>query len=240
MSRLCTFEAVRIVVNHVTRMTGPRICVAGIDTATYRHVRPVTPPDDLLTRVLLRENGGPFGAGALVDIGRATACPDAPETEDHRFDKNRAQRVNDVDDEAYLELLGAICQPDVRAAFGSALVEVRPCKFAVPAGCGECSLAVVSVLAPELRISSGRLYLRLNLPATQADLRVTDVRFYTVDLTIKRDVVKDVNRRLAAGTWAYAMLGLARAIRDDATGQELHWLMANGLCLVDRAVGDMP
>jgi hypothetical protein len=231
---------VRIVVNHVTRMTGPRICVAGIDTATYRHVRPVTPPGDPLTRVLLRENGGPFGAGALVDIGSVAACPNAPETEDHEFDMTCAKRVSDVGDEAYLELLGALGEADIQAAFGSALVEVRPCKLAVPAERGERSLAVVPVAAAELRIRNDKLYLQLNPPAKPADLRVTDVRFYTVDLTIKRDVVDDVNRRLAAGTRAYAMLGLARAIHDDATGQDLHWLMANGLCLADRAVGDLP
>jgi hypothetical protein len=231
---------VRLVVNHVTRMTGSRICVAGIDTATYKHVRPVTPPSDLLTRALLRENGGPFGAGALVDIGSVVAAPNAPETEDHEFDATCAKRVSDVGEGAYLELLGAIGEADIQAAFGSALVEVRPCKFAVPADRGERSLAVVPVVAPELRTRNDKLYLQLNAPATPADLRVTDVRFYTVDLTIRRDVVDDVNRRLAAGTRAYAMLGLARAIRDDATGQDLHWLMANGLCLVDRAVGDLP
>lgn len=230
----------RIVVNHVTRMTGSRICVAGIDTATYRHVRPVTRPGNPLTRELLRENGGPFGAGALVDIGRVTACPDAPETEDHAFAARRAKRVSDIPDAAYLELLGAIGETDIRAAFGSALVEVRPCKFAIPAECGERSLAVVPVVAPKLRIRSDKLYLQLKAPAMPADLRVTDVRFYTADLAIKRDVVKDVNRRLAAGTRAYAMLGLARAIRDEATGEDLHWLMANGLCLADRAVGDLP
>jgi hypothetical protein len=221
-------------------MTGSRICVAGIETLTYRHVRPVTRPGDLLTRVLLRENRGPFGAGALVDIGSVEACPTAPEIEDHKFDMTRAKRVGDVEEEAYLELLGAIGKADIQSAFGSALVEVRPRKFAVPAECGECSLAVVRATAPELRIRSERLYLRLNAPATQAELRVTDVRFYTEALTIKRDLVDGVNRRLEAGTRAYAMLGLARAIHDEATGRDLHWLMANGLCLADRAVGDLP
>jgi hypothetical protein len=230
---------VRIVVNHLTRMTGSRICVAGIDTATYQHVRPVTSPTTSITRTLLRENGGPFGIGALVDIGRVTACPDAPETEDHRFDTRRAKRLNEVGDEAYLELLGAICEPDVKAAFGSALVEVRPCKFAVPAGRGERSLAVVPVVDPKLRIRNDKLYLRLQPPDLPADVRVTDVRFYTADLTIKRDVVDDVNARLAKGVKAYAMLGLARAIPDEDAG-DVHWLMANGLCLVDRAVGDPP
>lgn len=220
-------------------MTGSRICVAGIDTATYQHVRPVTSPTTSITRTLLRENGGPFGIGALVDIGRVTACPDAPETEDHRFDTRRAKRLNEVGDEAYLELLGAICEPDVKAAFGSALVEVRPCKFAVPAGRGERSLAVVPVVDPKLRIRNDKLYLRLQPPDLPADVRVTDVRFYTADLTIKRDVVDDVNARLAKGVKAYAMLGLARAIPDEDAG-DVHWLMANGLCLVDRAVGDPP
>ena len=230
----------RIVVNHVTRMTGQRICVAGIDTATYRHVRPVTPPGDLLTRVLLRENGGPFGAGALVNIGSVAACPTAPETEDHAFDMMRARRLSDVDEEVYLGLLGALGEADIQAAFGPDLIEVRPRKFAVPAESGERSLAVVPTVGPELRIRSDKLYLRLNAPATPAEVRVTDVRFYTADLTIRRDVVKDVSRRLAAGTRAYAMLGLARAIHDDATDRDLHWLMANGLCLADRPVGDGP
>ena len=230
----------RIVVNHVTRMTGQRICVAGIDTTTYRHIRPVTPPGDLLTRVFLRENGGPFGAGAIVDIGSVSACPNAPETEDHEFAMASATHVADVGDEAYLELLGAVGEAGIREAFGVALVEVRRGKFAVPAGRGERSLAVVPAAGAELRLRSDKLYLRLNGPATPADLRVTDVRLYTAELKIRRDVVHDVNRRLAAGTRAYAMLGLARAIRDHATDQDLHWLMANGLCLADRAVGDVP
>jgi hypothetical protein len=93
---------VRIVVNHLTRMRGPRICVAGIDTVSYRYVRPVASPGHPLTRALLRENGGPFGAAALVDIGRVTAVPNAPEMEDHAFDATRAERVSDVDDESYL------------------------------------------------------------------------------------------------------------------------------------------
>jgi hypothetical protein len=221
-------------------MTGSRICVAGIDTKTYRHIRPVTPPSDPLTRALLRENGGPFGAGALVDIGRVRACPDAPETEDHSFYAKRARHVSDVEDAAYLELLAALGETDMNTAFGSALVEVRPRKFAVPAGCGDRSLAVIAVAAPKLLIRGDKLYLQLRAPATPADLRVTDVRFYTADLAIRRDVVKDVNRRLAEGTRVYAMLGLARAIRDETTGEDMHWLMTNGLCLADRAVGERP
>lgn len=217
-----------------------RICVAGIDTATYQHVRSVTPPTDPITRTLLREYGGPFGVGALVDIGRVAPRPNAPEMEDHKFDTARAKRIEDIGDDAYLELLGAISNADIKTAFGSALVEVRTRKFAVPVGRGERSLAVVRVVKPELRIKNDKLYLRLNPPDLPADLRVTDIRFYEADhQTIKRDVVDDVKGRLARGEKAYAMVGLARAIPDEDAG-DVHWLMANGLCLADRAVSDLP
>lgn len=217
-----------------------RICVAGIDTATSQHVRPVTPSTDLITRALLRENGGPFGPGALVDLGPVVARPNPPETEDHRFATVRAKHIEDVSDDAYLEHLDHVSDADVQTAFGADLVTIRRRKLAVPAGRGTRSLAVVPIVDDELRIYFGKLYLMLGTPNATAQVRVTDIRFYDSDQeTIKRDVVRDVNQRLAAGKKAYAMLGLARAIPDDEAG-DVHWLMANGLCLADRAVSDVP
>lgn len=67
------------------------------------------------------------------------------------------------------------------------------------------------------------------------------VRFYESDgQAIKHSVVADVRRRLRRGVCVYAMLGLARPILDEGAGEEVHWLMANGLCLEDRPVGDVP
>jgi hypothetical protein len=160
----------RIVVNHVTRMSSDsRICVAGIDAATFQHVRPVTPASDLITRTLLRENGGPFGSGALVDLGPVGGCPNPPETEDHEFATVRAKRIEDLSDEAYLELLEQVSDRDVPSAFGPDLVEVRPRKLAVPAGRGSRSLAVLPVINPELRVKFGKLYLKLDPPNTPTD-----------------------------------------------------------------------
>lgn len=36
------------------------------------------------------------------------------------------------------------------------------------------------------------------------------------------------------------MLGLAQALWDQKAEMDLHWLMANGICLADRAVSDIP
>jgi hypothetical protein len=44
----------RIVLNHITRFTGTRICIAGVELAELEHVRPTTPSSDPITRELLR------------------------------------------------------------------------------------------------------------------------------------------------------------------------------------------
>jgi hypothetical protein len=231
---------VRIVVNHLTRMTDQRICVAGVDVASYHHVRPVTGPENLLTRRLLRENGGPLGVGALVDLGAVRPRPTQPQTEDHEFRPRRARHVRDVTDEEYLDLLGAVSHTGVETAFGPDLVAIRPGKLAVPVAHGARSLAVIPLEGARLRVKHGKLYLVLGPPTIAAEIRVTDVRLYDGALQIREAVVKDVNRRLAAGVKAYAMLGLARAIPDEDRNGEVHWLMANGICLADRGVGAVP
>jgi hypothetical protein len=230
----------RIIVNHVTRMRHPRICVAGINTETFEHVRPVTPPADLITRELLREEGGPFGPGALVDLGRVVPSPSVPEIEDHRFATANAKHIEDLEDEDYLDALEEVAHADIETAFGKDLAEIRPGKLAIPAGHGTRSLAVVRVLEAELRIKFGNLFLHVRDPDPPAELRVTDARFYEPDQrTVKRNIVEDVNRRLVRGEKTHAMLGLARAMPDD-DGGDVHWLQANGLCLADRAVSDAP
>jgi hypothetical protein len=221
----------QIVVNHVTRMQSQsRICIAGVDLETGKHVRPITPKNDLITRALLRSEGGPFGPGAFVDLGDVTPAPQIPEVEDHWFQTANAQRLHDVTDADYLDTLDLVRAPDVGAAFGGALREIRQGKFAVPAGQGGCSLAVVEVCRPSLKMRFDNLYLDLRYPDTAARLRVTDVRFYEPDhMTVRVDVVGDVQRRLRAGTRVYAMLGLAREMYDEGAGGEVHWLQVNGV-----------
>lgn len=230
----------QIIVNHVTRMRAPRICVAGIDERTRRHIRPITPRSDPLTRELLRSQGGPFGPGAVVDIGALAAQGRPPEVEDHRFAASQARHVEDLADDAYLTALGKVARGSVVEAFGPALREVRPRKLAVPAGRGECSLAVVEVRCPRLHIDGwGKLRLDLDDGHVSARLPVTDARFYGAEDEIDSRMVSDVGRRLASGIRTYAMLGLARAIGDAEAGS-VHWLQCNGVCLSDRAVGDIP
>jgi hypothetical protein len=232
----------QIVLNHVTRMTtGSRICVAGLESGTLRHIRPITRRTHLLTRTLLRSNGGPFGPGALVDVGAARHEPHPPETEDYWVDRDAARRVRDLDAGEYWDVLSRVSVATVGEAFGGALAEIRPGKFAVPAGQGVRSLGVVRLHDPELHVRWDNLYLHADVDGGEARLRVTDVRFYDPDhKAIKRGVVTDVNGRLAHDEPVLTMVGLARAMPDEQSGLSLHWVQVNGLCLAERAVSDVP
>lgn len=231
----------RLVINHVTRMTHPRICVAGVDLKTHEHVRPTTYRSDQITRELLREEGGPFGMGAIVDLGKVVPVPSPPETEDHRFWTANAHHAGNVEGDEFLELLDRVSAPSLSTAFGPALERMK-WKYAVEIGCGRRSLAVLrarkrSHLSVDNRY--GRLQLRFNDVEPQAYVPVNDIRFYEADhKTIKTSIVQDVRRRLRRGVDAYLMFGLTRAYPSD--DPKHHWLQLNGLCLADNPAGDTP
>jgi len=232
----------RIVVNHVTRMKPPRICLAGVDMQSLEHVRPTTSASDPITRELLHEEGGPFEMGAVVELGYTRAIPTPPETEDHRFRTTNARFVEPMAGDEFLALLELISSPDLSSAFGPALERLQR-NYAVERGSGDRSLAVMR--APkrcELEVDRyGKLRLQMDAPDVQANVSVTDIRFYREDQKTLRDrVVQSVSLRLKRGVGAFLMLGLARAYRARDDDRHRHWLQLNGLCLVDRPTGDTP
>ena len=224
-------------------MSGSRICIAGIDPIDNRHIRPVTPPSDPLTRRLLTDQGGPLEIGARIRLGEATPVPSPPETEDHRVRTGDLERVRTLDGDEYLDILDAVSAPDLETAFGPEL-ERRGWKYAVDADRGDTSLGVIRArrrIDLDIDDRFGKLQLRFNDPDPPTYLGVTDLRFVEADNhTIRRDVVENVRRRLRRGTGAYVMLGLARAFRAERDDRYRHWLQVNGLCLEDRPVSGTP
>jgi hypothetical protein len=232
----------KIVVNHVTRMKSPRICVAGVDLESFENVRPTTPASDPITRDLLREEGGPVTMGAVVELGATQQASTPPETEDHRFRTSSIRLVEDMEGDEFLALLEMVSSPDISSAFGPALERLR-WNYAVERGHGDRSLAVVRARKrPELEVDRyGKLRLLIDDVDPQVYVSVTDVRFYGQDQkTINDRVVQSVRLRLRRGVGAFLMLGLARAYQAREDDRERHWLQLNGLCLVDRPTGDTP
>jgi hypothetical protein len=233
---------VQIVVNHLTRMRGERICVAGIDMQTGEHVRPTTSAAAPLTRRLLRSNGGPFEVGAVVDLGSVTACGQAPETEDHRFSPSAARHVETLGSARYLELLQRASSSSLEEGFGPDLERATKWKYAVALGRGTRSLAVVRPrgrcsLKIDDKFDRPKVTLRFADSDPPAYVSVTDVRFFDAAHQIRSDVVDDVDARLRRGTHAFVMFGLTRPYADDP---DHHWLQVNGICLADKPVGAAP
>src|SRR5579864_8542576 len=92
-----------IVINHLTRMRAGYMCAAGIDWETGQHIRPVL--SSSLTTLFLRQNGGPFEVGALVDLGNPRSVGSPPEVEDYHFVAARVTPLRDLDSRDFWQLL---------------------------------------------------------------------------------------------------------------------------------------
>lgn len=229
-----------IVINHLTRMAHPRICVAGIDSETRTHVRPTTGPANPLSRELLADAGGPFEIGAVVELGETTPVPSPPEIEDHSLDPAAAEQVGRLKPEKYLGLLDEVAQHSIRYGFGPDLKHQGRYKFATETGRGECSLLCVRMEEfIALQISDwGTLQLRFNVAHERAYAPVTDLRFYEPDqTTIRKSLVRSVAARLRKRTRAWVMFGLSRPWAPPEEEVERHWLQVNGICLEDDPLG---
>lgn len=226
----------RIVVNHLTRMDAPRICIAGIDPDAGRHIRPTTDPTRPLTRGLLVEKGGPLALGSLIELGDVIPDPKQPESEDHLFVPEKARSIGRLTPNRYLEVLLEHATNRLGDIFGDALVRYD-WNYAVDKDRGTASLGVLRVRRkPDIEIDRyGKLRLRLNDEDKPAFLPVTDLRFVESDhKTIKGSTVEDVRQRMHRGVGVLLMLGLARAFQRSGDDHQRHWLQVNGICMMDR------
>ena len=129
----------KIVVNHLTRMSEGHICVAGIDLDTLRHVRPVLPTRSLSPAVLAR-HGGSFDIGYVVDIGPAAPRPEPPHVEDHLFVPAAAEFVRQVAADEFWALLHRVAKTTLREIFGEELKLQGRSSWGTAAGRGTASL----------------------------------------------------------------------------------------------------
>lgn len=232
-----------IVVNHVTRMKAPQICVAGLKTHGSGHIRPVTGRSNPLTRSLLPAEGGIFGLGAKVELGTLTPRPSPPEVEDQLFWPDRARLVDVLASDDYLSLVDEACEEDLGSIFGPSLVRYG-WGMSVPEGEGTASLGclrVAAALRPKLTVDYGKVTLQLSDPDKPFYFSVTDVRLYEADQrTPKSEAAKSVQQRLDRGVPLRLMVGLSRAWALNEGDELRHRLQVNGLCLEDTPLGATP
>jgi hypothetical protein len=224
---------VKIVVTHLTRMKPGFVCVAGVDLATRKAVRPELPRGRQLGTDLLHRNGGPFGIASVVDLGEVCYAGDPPRIEDHLFDPLAAKRIGIASRESYWRLLESSAKTSLRSTFGDALDEDGSHRT-VALGAGIASLGCFRPpVTPTLAVTQNNR-LRLYVPdggRYMADLSVADLRFYEADhQTIRRHVVEQVVGRIKRGVSLLLSVGLTHPFPPE---NPRHWLQVNNIHLAD-------
>jgi hypothetical protein len=221
-----------ILVNHLTRMRGGHVCVAGL-AADGHHVRPVL-EIGRLRRESIREHGGPFGLGAVVELGRPRPRPAPPEVEDCVFDLGSTRVKAMTDPTSFWHRLEESSSASLTEIFGGTLT--RDGRTAsMPVGTGTASLGIYRPQDP-IRIDRSFGKLRVVFSAGELgalSLPLTDLRLYNLEseeIDERRlELLEDRARRNAV----LLSMGLSRPWAREGQ-QPRHWLQVNNVHLDDN------
>ncbi len=220
----------RIVVNHLTRMKSPYVCVAGVD-GQGRSIRPVLDRQQL-GRSLLATAGGPFSLGAVVDLGSPRPRPVGPEVEDVVFDPRRTTVAGRLDDAAFLGLLDDVAADSLPEVFGPDLVKLSQTAVAVPEGLGLASLGVLRSRGIEIVLQDRSAEPDLRIHFTDLDfgtleIKTTDLRLWEEDHTSPSMAnIKEIAGMLEN---CFLAVGLSRPFEVSTYGGSRHWLQVNNI-----------
>lgn len=230
----------QIVINHLTRMKPPHVCVAGIDRETNRHVRPVLRQPRQLTAASLARDGGPFDIGVEVDLGPTRPTPVPPETEDHLFNAGNARAVRRLPVGEFWSLINLAARPKLHDVFGSELHRIGRNSCGIDERCGSVSLGcLIPARRPRVRIRDrpakpAQVRMSLTDGTFYLDLSVTDVRLFMPDLTTPDDqAVADLDRRLRGKVGVLLCVGLTRPFASSPGLLPVHWLQVNNVHFQD-------
>lgn len=212
------------------------ICAAGLDLESGRHVRPVLRGGANLDVKWLKENGGPFEIGAIVDLGRTTPAGRAPEVEDQTF---YASNVRASGAQSELSLWGLLRQsgkPSLSEIFGPELLQRGPSSCGVDIGKGTASLgsfhpARLSHLYVRPRPGGGdQVRMKISDDRFDLDLSVTDIRLFSgPEFVPNLKVLERASKRLEAGEEVILSVGLTRPFAASLDKTQIHWLQINNL-----------
>ena len=221
----------RILINHLTRMKHPFVCVAGV-LQNGSHVRPVLDQGQL-GRALLRSEGGPFALGSVVDLGPTSPRPVPPEKEDVVFLPQEARQEKSLGGDRFEVLMRRFAQPSLREVFGDGLVRLSRTSAAVAKGQGIASLGVVQVAGSadlEARESYGTPEIRftyIDSDLGELSLKVTDLRLWRPDYKIAAfSQIEAIHTRLQD---CLVAVGLTRAHAVSSYPGSWHWLQVNNI-----------
>jgi hypothetical protein len=214
------------------------ICVAGIDPATGKHVRPVLA--GRLGAGLLRKNGGPFEIGGLVDLGAVKLVGQQPEIEDHLFSLENLAYIKRVSPAELWDYLLKTSEKELKRIFGEDL-EQNGNGCIVNLNSGTASLGNLQQ-AKILHLGVNRFdKIRIGLSDgnSSPDLSVTDIRLYANDhQTPRQEIVSAVASRMSK-TGVILAVGLSRPFTKPGETVARHWLQLNNIHLEEDPLGQL-
>jgi len=227
----------QILINHLTRMHGGRICVAGVDPQTRRHVRPVLEHGGTPATLLARY-GGPFEMARVVELGTLRPAPDPPHVEDHVLVPSWARPLREADPDEFWNLLHYHARTRLCDIFGEALHPVGHRRLGTDLGRGDSSLGCLLPQAPPgLYLAPGRrgkrqVRIEFSDGHLQADAAVTDLRLCEDDhATPDEDKVRGVAKWIRDSAGVVLSVGLTRKFRSAEDQPYIHWLQVNNIHL---------
>jgi hypothetical protein len=226
---------IKIVVNHLARMRAGRVCVAGIDLSTGKHVRAILA--DGIEESFLQRNGGPFDIANVVDLGSALPSPKVPKFEDHFFHGRHAKLVRKANAIGFWDLLKAVSKRDLANIFGDKLVLTMTEKGFLHARTGDASLGCLIPLSrPMCYIDTwGKLRIAFSAlvsgKATRLTLSLTDIRFFQGDhSTPNEETINLINARMNVEDVILGV-GVDHVKLASAHYPQVHWIQVTAVHL---------
>ena len=228
----------RILVTHLTRMTYPRICVAGIEVETGIHIRPIVGKRDSLEFSMVGQNQL-FRLGRIIDLGWYIQRSQVPEVEDIYFKPKNAVVIQDLQATEFWRQLDEVAESSLGMIFGDDLQSVRR-TFALSRGAGQASLGELRAeeVKLELRETDSGLKLRAAFYCVGLEVApsvpVTDLRFFEQVggyYVPNVSVFTKFNDRLEMTQNIILSVGLSRAWSANNQSESMHWLQINGIHL---------
>ena len=221
------------VVTQLTRMRDGHVCIAGIDSATGHHMRPVLQGGQRFMATVLARNGGPFEFGAVVELGQTQRRSQPPEVEDVVL-LGQPTRTGEFTPQDFWALLDSTAQPTLSGIFGAALEKKGAHACGTSCGQGQASLGILRPKRPvriDMREFKEGTKIKASVPfGTEiVSVPVTDVRLFEVDcITPSRTRFTRMSRLLQSGFPVLLAMGLARAWAANGC-EAVHYLQLNGI-----------
>jgi hypothetical protein len=234
----------KLVINHLTRMAPGFVCVAGIDTETGRHVRPICNRAMLPLRWAV-DGHSPFQIGGIVDLGPVKFQGSPPEVEDYHFHEHILRRTGRLEAGGFWALLEGHTSTRLQHVFGPDLrLDGSSCVMAIGRGLASLGCVLPSCIH-ELSINErGGVRLVFDIGRAKLDLSVSDLRFYqlqaaTATWVPDRNRVASAAYALDTGVPCILSVGLTRAFQRSNRDEKRHWLQVNNVHLQDDPLGDL-